>query len=170
MQFLFHLLFSSFSRWEGELDYTETLISEDLRNNSAWNHRYFVLKRTKQLEDENLIKKEVIFTVENIIKVPDNESTWNYLRGILSGVGLNKFPDEIKVFEGITSVHCYSFRIDSLDELLMNQEKPDKSIVGKALTLIAKLATEMDKIRSEYWTFIGKSIAEKYDCKQKSQE
>lgn len=28
--------------WQGELDYTEELLDLDLRNNSAWNHRFFV--------------------------------------------------------------------------------------------------------------------------------
>jgi len=29
--------------WDGELDYVERLLTEDIRNNSAWSHRYFVL-------------------------------------------------------------------------------------------------------------------------------
>ena len=29
--------------WEGELDFVEELVEEDLRNNSAWNHRFFVV-------------------------------------------------------------------------------------------------------------------------------
>lgn len=28
--------------WEGEVAYAEKLIQEDVRNNSAWNHRFFV--------------------------------------------------------------------------------------------------------------------------------
>ncbi|KAK0531600.1 CAAX geranylgeranyltransferase alpha subunit [Tilletia horrida] len=29
--------------WDGELEYTDALLEEDVRNNSAWNHRFFVL-------------------------------------------------------------------------------------------------------------------------------
>ena len=27
--------------WDGELDYVESLLDDDIRNNSAWNHRWF---------------------------------------------------------------------------------------------------------------------------------
>ena len=28
--------------WKGEIAYAESLLDEDIRNNSAWNHRFFV--------------------------------------------------------------------------------------------------------------------------------
>lgn len=28
--------------WKGEIEYSEKLLEEDVRNNSAWNHRFFV--------------------------------------------------------------------------------------------------------------------------------
>ena len=33
--------------WEGELAYATKLIGEDVRNNSAWNHRYYVSARAR---------------------------------------------------------------------------------------------------------------------------
>lgn len=35
-----------FSQWEGELLFVDRLLREDLRNNSAWNHRHFVIRNT----------------------------------------------------------------------------------------------------------------------------
>lgn len=34
--------------WEGEIKYVEELLKEDLRNNSAWNHRFFVVFESGQ--------------------------------------------------------------------------------------------------------------------------
>jgi protein farnesyltransferase/geranylgeranyltransferase type-1 subunit alpha len=35
-----------FSLWDGELFFVDRLLKEDLRNNSAWNHRHFVISNT----------------------------------------------------------------------------------------------------------------------------
>jgi protein farnesyltransferase/geranylgeranyltransferase type-1 subunit alpha len=64
-----------------------TLIEEDIRNNSAWNERWFAIHRGKQ--DGDLIPLEVAwneaeFAVEKGIALdPYNESPWQYLIGIL---------------------------------------------------------------------------------------
>ena len=37
-------LVKRFDLWkQGELEYTQELISKDVRNNSAWNHRFFII-------------------------------------------------------------------------------------------------------------------------------
>lgn len=71
---------SLFSLYENEIDYVEQLIFEDIRNNSAWNQRYFVLSKTTQFEQE-IIDREVDYTLKKISDVSANESAWNYLRG-----------------------------------------------------------------------------------------
>lgn len=53
---------------------------EDVRNNSAWNQRYFVLDNTTKFEPE-IIEREVDFAISKILLVKGNESPWNYLRG-----------------------------------------------------------------------------------------
>lgn len=92
-----------FSLYKGELDYCNLLLAEDVRNNSAWNHRYFVITSTTGYTAE-VLQAEVkwvktgldmlnIFwfcmnfvffsslTMEVIKKVPQNESSWEYLAG-----------------------------------------------------------------------------------------
>ena len=48
----------TYSLWENELQYVEELISEDIRNNSAWNQRYFVVMNTTEFSD-NVIDREI---------------------------------------------------------------------------------------------------------------
>ncbi|CAD6944445.1 unnamed protein product [Tilletia controversa] len=78
--------------WDGELAFTDGLLESDVRNNSAWNHRFFVLfasgraretvadrEGTNELE---WVRREVGFAKSKIALTPNNASAWNYLRGI----------------------------------------------------------------------------------------
>ena len=47
-----------FDLWENELDYVNSLLAEDIRNNSAWNQRYFVINSTTKFTPE-VIEKEI---------------------------------------------------------------------------------------------------------------
>jgi len=49
---------SEFGLWDGELDYVTRLITEDVRNNSAWNQRYFVVVNTTGFTDD-VITQEI---------------------------------------------------------------------------------------------------------------
>lgn len=69
-----------FSLYENELEYVNQLLNDDVRNNSAWNQRYFVISNTTKFEKE-VIDREVDFALEKIDLVKENESAWNYLRG-----------------------------------------------------------------------------------------
>ena len=85
---------------EHELSYIERLLEEDIRNNSAWNQRFFIISIFHSspqgaLEDGEgdvstpkticisgkVLEREVEFTFDAIRKVTRNESAWNYLRG-----------------------------------------------------------------------------------------
>jgi protein farnesyltransferase/geranylgeranyltransferase type-1 subunit alpha len=47
-----------FDLWDTELPDVEELIDEDVRNNSAWNHRYFlVFGRGKDVENEVVVRE-----------------------------------------------------------------------------------------------------------------
>jgi len=61
-----------FSLWEGELDYISQLITEDVRNNSAWNQRYFVITNTTGFTDDVItseIKLDATFICAIFISV-----------------------------------------------------------------------------------------------------
>ena len=44
--------------WDGERRYVEGLLEADVRNNSAWNHRFFC-EVTTTVERDGLIEREV---------------------------------------------------------------------------------------------------------------
>ncbi|TFY73615.1 hypothetical protein EWM64_g10397 [Hericium alpestre] len=69
--------------WAGELAFVERLLEKDLRNNSAWHHRFFVVFERGSESGEEVVKNELSFAKENISAAPNNASAWNYLRGIL---------------------------------------------------------------------------------------
>ena len=94
----------TFKLWENELEFVDSLLMKDLRNNSAWNQRYFVISSTtgwteEVIKDEmKLVKAARVCTfcisvcqlwyvawaryaIKFIRKAPNNESSWNYLRG-----------------------------------------------------------------------------------------
>ena len=90
----------AFGLWAEELAYTEAMIDADVRNNSAWNERFFcVAEGSKGADDgaeegadddaeEGTAKRdrfddELDFVERRIAVAPDNESAWNYLRGLL---------------------------------------------------------------------------------------
>lgn len=47
-----------FNLWDDELDYVDTLLEDDVRNNSAWNQRYFVVSHTTKFTDD-VLEKEI---------------------------------------------------------------------------------------------------------------
>jgi protein farnesyltransferase/geranylgeranyltransferase type-1 subunit alpha len=69
--------------YDQELEYVEQLLTDDIRNNSAWNQRFFLLQLTapEGKIEGSILQKELEFTKKAIEKVPRNESAWNYLRG-----------------------------------------------------------------------------------------
>lgn len=47
--------------WEGEVEYTAELLDEDVRNNSAWNHRFFVVFESGEVrgEEQEVREREI---------------------------------------------------------------------------------------------------------------
>ena len=98
--------------WENELDFTDHMIVDDVRNNSAWHHRFFVVwqsgVRDAEADRERVTRRELTYVhsciylsfipdadpshsyvKQNISLAPNNSSAWNYLRGMLEH---NKIP------------------------------------------------------------------------------
>ena len=47
-------MIQTYKLWDGELAFIEKLISDDIRNNSAWNQRYFVVANTTDFDAETI--------------------------------------------------------------------------------------------------------------------
>lgn len=71
-------LFSSLP--ENGLTYVDSLLAEDVRNNSAWSHRHFIIIHTTGFT-EAIIESELAMSLERLRLTPGNESAWNYVRG-----------------------------------------------------------------------------------------
>ncbi|KAK6612347.1 prenyltransferase alpha subunit [Botrytis cinerea] len=79
---------------EAELKSVEDLIRRDVRNNSAWSYRFFLVfsdpkystKGLKANEFDEKIPKEIVdreieYAKSATYEAPQNQSSWNYLRG-----------------------------------------------------------------------------------------
>jgi protein farnesyltransferase/geranylgeranyltransferase type-1 subunit alpha len=146
-----------FALWdEGEFAFVQKMVEKDVRNNSAWNYRWFLVngreaEGVKGVTDEAVKQREVEYATQAISKAPQNPSPWNYLRGIAkaSGSGLKELKGlaseyaDITKPDGVRSSHA----LDLLADILADE---DKLKAGEALDL---LAVTYDPIRKNYWEY-----------------
>ena len=155
-----------FALWDDELPYIETLLQADVRNNSAWNHRWFVVfgrhsdpakqgigkGATERELGPGVLDREVSYAKEKIVLAPQNQSPWNYLRGILKkrreGLREGKaFAEQFADLNNEAKVRS-SHALDLLADIYAEEQRKEES--GKALQL---LASKYDPIRKNYWNY-----------------
>lgn len=155
----------TFELWNGELAYLDRLLTEDVMNNSAWNHRYFVVGNTTGFTDE-VADREFKYVKDQIQRVPHNESTWNYLRGILSDSNKYAYPGLVEFCEGLYKNNVRSFYLmgfmvecwqDGIEKAGSESEKAE--LLGKAVDFCESLAEDHDTIRVEYWKYVSRSLS-----------
>ncbi|KAF8974143.1 CAAX geranylgeranyltransferase alpha subunit [Entomortierella lignicola] len=143
--------------WEEELSYVDELLKIDIRNNSAWNQRFFAITVGPQGLTEEILVREVEYAKTKIDRTPNNESPWVYLTGILNKA---KHPlTEIKEFcEGLVSrvqanvsPYLHSTLLDIYEQEAKEQKKADS--LSKALAEATMLAEKVDTIRTKYWSW-----------------
>ncbi|KAI9834827.1 MAG: hypothetical protein M1819_002735 [Sarea resinae] len=181
-----------FSLWDSELPDIERLLEEDIRNNSAWNHRWFVVfgraklskekaaseqtETSEALETETLpssiIDREITYAQNAILLAPQNQSPWNYLRGILRTTGrplatqaafAEQFasldhPDEVRSSHALDLLaDLYAEEAEGAEGGETGQEKGKagegnaESGKKKAEQALLLLAERYDPIRKGYW-------------------
>ncbi|KAL2068698.1 hypothetical protein VTL71DRAFT_15036 [Oculimacula yallundae] len=151
---------------QNELESIETLLRTDVRNNSAWSHRFFVVfsdpthstPGSKATESDPKIPNEVIdreieFAKTATFETPQNQSPWNYLRGVLRKGSRElstqecfagefaKIPEDGGE-EDVRSSHALDFLADAWAEM-GKVEKADRALV--------LLGEKYDRIRKNYW-------------------
>jgi len=148
----------TYNLFDKELEYIEKLLQEDIRNNSAWNQRYFIIENTTDL-GVDVRRQEIQYTCQKISMSPNNQSSWNYLRGMVVGMKWSDFP-EIEEFckantsKWITCANVYSLLID------INQEKGNVNNLTLCIEYCDKLSNGLDDIHKKYWIYRKKKIQE----------
>ncbi|KAJ5791556.1 uncharacterized protein N7518_008567 [Penicillium psychrosexuale] len=171
-----HWLVRHFGLWDQprELEDVEFLLKADVRNNSAWNHRYMLRfgprdtsvpdagmvnagdlstapadKGRLSVVDEDLVDGELKFAQEAILRAPENRSPWWYARGVLraAGRGLGEWEGFAGgfVLEGaVKSSHAVEWLADVFAEAGGEE---------KAVRMLTMLKDEFDPIRKNYWDY-----------------
>lgn len=154
---------------EQELECMATLLRADVRNNSAWSHRFFVVFSDPSLctpgckatqpdprIPEHILDREIAFAKAAALQTPQNQSPWNYLRGVLRKGGrtlatLESFAAEFVTIpadgegegeEDVRSSHALDFLADAWAEM-GETAKADRALV--------LLGDTYDRIRKNYW-------------------
>ncbi|XP_065157833.1 protein farnesyltransferase/geranylgeranyltransferase type-1 subunit alpha [Atheta coriaria] len=166
----------TFKMFDSELDYVDKLLQDDIRNNSAWNERYFVIHQTTGFTEE-VVKNEVEYTLEKIAIAKENESAWNYLRGLLlydknglsKNVHVTDFCEKLYA-SGNRSPFLLALIVDMCDEQIVSGSGDARYTLERAKQLCSDLATEYDTIRCKYWEYMANTIEKKSKGEQPEEE
>jgi protein farnesyltransferase/geranylgeranyltransferase type-1 subunit alpha len=165
LQFI-NFLFSSL--FDNELTYIDKLLSADVRNNSAWNQRFFVLKHLGITRDT--VQREIHYAINRIRLIKNNESSWNFLKGLLEygDFAISQYPD-IEVFteelynSGNRSPYLLAFLVDMYAEKCLliyeaNSYDDPEVYARKVNELCEMLANHYDTIRYKYWKYVNQKF------------
>ncbi|KAG9234166.1 farnesyltransferas-like protein [Amylocarpus encephaloides] len=162
---------------DAELASIEALLRKDVRNNSAWSHRFFIVFSDPEISTKSspatavdpkipadIIDREIEFAKAATFEAPQNPSPWNYLRGVLRKGGRElasqeSFASEFVIpgkdkFESpdgeeVRSSHALDFLADSWAKKGENK---------KAVWAWGLLANRYDRIRKGYWEWRKASL------------
>ncbi|KAI1254350.1 hypothetical protein MGN70_004747 [Eutypa lata] len=158
-----------------ELRGVSQLLNRDVRNNSAWSHRFFVVfsdpgqstpGRHATEPDADavpaaVVDRELAYAKAKIDLAPQNQSPWNYLRGVLvkGARPLSEARDFAESFvqhlgeeeeeEAVQSSHALDLLAD------VYKEAGDRERADLALR---RLAEKWDPIRRGYWGYRRKLL------------
>jgi len=156
-------------KWEEDLTLVDELLIDDVRNNSAWNQRWFVTHRGLKSAPFSLdnAENEVQYAIQKSSLDPYNESPWRYLIAIIKEQfrligGTEDFAafvdacensvletkvtfEETTKKDGKECTHLISAYIDILEM------KGDEDSLDGAVKFAHDLETRYDPIRKKYW-------------------
>lgn len=168
-------LVEHFSLWDDPEEWAcvERMIEADVRNNSAWNHRWFLCfgqhaeeeakEHGVKVVDEDIVDREVGFAMDKIVLAPANESPWNYLRGVMARGEREKgeLSEWVRGFagqaeegrvDGVRSVQAIEWLVECEEEELE---------IGKAKQLL-RILEKLDPIRKGYWGYRARLFEEEW--------
>ncbi|KAJ8130888.1 hypothetical protein O1611_g2744 [Lasiodiplodia mahajangana] len=166
------------SQWESayEANCIDIMLDQDVRNNSAWSHRFFIIfsKPAQTTPDslatesvipisKSIIERETRYAQEKILLAPQNQSPWNYLRGVLTKgeQPLVTVLDFVNIFvrnlgegeenEEVRSSHALDLLAD------IYKETGEKEMADLCLR---RLGEKWDRIREGYWAYRRRMLEE----------
>lgn len=118
-----------------------------------------------------VLQREIQYVTNRIQLVKNNESPWNFLRGILQqGEGkLGQFPEVVEFCEelyssGVRSPYLLAFLVDLYEEQYFEAKKAGNDPTvhkAKVQDLCEALASQHDLIRCNYWRYIAENFKRK---------
>ncbi|KAL2795686.1 hypothetical protein BJX66DRAFT_166700 [Aspergillus keveii] len=176
-----HWLVRHFELWDSprEIADINSLINSDVRNNSAWNHRYMLRfgprsdqpdgglvnangppseKGRLAVVDEDLVDEELQYAQVKIASAPENRSPWSYARGVLRAAGrpLSEWTDFARKFvvdnrddEG----ELTNVEVKSSHAIEWLADVYAQSGPDEAVRMLNLLKEKYDPIRKNYWDY-----------------
>lgn len=173
-----HWLVRHFKLWDHprEIVDVETLLDADVRNNSAWNHRFMLRfgprgegefaagmpnsnaspseKGRLAVVDEDVIDAELKYAQSKIPSAPENRSPWAYARGVLRAADRplsewKEFALQFVTDEEIPVVKS-SHALEWLADVYADEKDPG---IDEAIRMLTLLKEKYDPIRTNYWDY-----------------
>jgi protein farnesyltransferase/geranylgeranyltransferase type-1 subunit alpha len=141
-----------FGLWEEELKYVDEMIQDDIRNNSAWNQRYFVLSKTKDINSLEIKKQEIEYAFGYIRKAPNNQSPWNYVKGLFKGGRFDEVPElRERCLEFRANFPTCAHVVSLLVDIWLEVDTPESLILAR--DGCETLANQLAQTQKKYWTY-----------------
>lgn len=150
-----------------ELGSTQSMIEDDVRNNSAWSHRFFLVFSDPQVSTgdlpptahdpkvaDSIIDREVAYAKEKILMAPQNQSGWNYLRGVMAKGGRSLAAVQDFASQFVSGLGEDSETVQSSHALdLLAEAYREKGDQAKARLCLQRLWEKWDPVREGYWKY-----------------
>ena len=149
-----------FNLMAAELSFVNKCLTTDVRNNSAWNQRWFYYAHTEPagapFRPETL-RQEIAFCFQKLDVVLKNQAAWAYLEGLLEGQSYADFPEveayvRAKIAASLGVPPVLSVLVDILEQQAAADAETAQERREEATRLCVQLAQD-DPIRAKYWAF-----------------
>ncbi|KAL4754150.1 hypothetical protein BDW72DRAFT_200900 [Aspergillus terricola var. indicus] len=179
-----HWLVRHFELWDSprELADVNSLLNSDVRNNSAWNHRYMLRFGPRSNEpdagmvnakgapaekgqlavvDEDLVDEELRYAQDQILRAPENRSPWSYARGVLRAASRplsewTEFAQKFVVDKRDDQGQIVDVTVKSshaVEWLADVYADAEDNGRAEAIRMLNLLKDKYDPIRKNYWNY-----------------
>ena len=182
-------LVAAWGLWDGELAFAEGMLEDDVRNNSAWNQRFFVLTRRAESglsagaaggssdgasilpAFAALADEELRVVREALHRAPDNASAWTYLRGLLTLPGgtaallcderiLDLCNNALQRLPSCPPALAMLSEVYRATVALDKEDVAASSVASQHVDAVTTVLGVVDPVRQQYWSFVAQRMHE----------